>query len=96
MIERDGTSSVEAACFIDAPVTSAQPVVTDVCQLEQDITLGSAHPSDWLRDDGAQRVFRGGIWYCYTRHCRSAFRYRNEPDLREYGLGFRPVFRLKA
>ena len=96
MIERDGTSSVEAACFIDASVCSAQPVVTDVRQLEQDITLGSAHPSDWLRDDGSRRGHRGGSWDSSARFCRSAYRGRDVPGDRFRNLGFRPAFRLKA
>ena len=38
---------------------------------------------------GSYRVFRGGSWYDYARHCRSAYRYYNTPSYRNYGLGFR-------
>jgi formylglycine-generating enzyme required for sulfatase activity len=40
---------------------------------------------------GRARVLRGGSWFSYPRHCRSAFRYRNHPDERDYGRGFRVV-----
>lgn len=44
----------------------------------------------WLSsDESSSRIFRGGSWYSDPRHCRSAFRSRNAPDLRSFGLGFR-------
>ena len=38
---------------------------------------------------GGRRVLRGGCWYSHTRYCRSADRYCNFPDLRNYSYGFR-------
>jgi formylglycine-generating enzyme required for sulfatase activity len=38
---------------------------------------------------GSDRVYRGGSWYDYSVHCRSAYRGRNTPDLRGIHLGFR-------
>jgi len=38
---------------------------------------------------GAGRVVRGGSWYVVAWSCRSAFRYRNQPDDRIDFLGFR-------
>jgi uncharacterized caspase-like protein len=34
---------------------------------------------------------RGGAWYNDPRNCRSAFRNRNEPDIRSSSIGFRVV-----
>jgi formylglycine-generating enzyme required for sulfatase activity len=38
---------------------------------------------------GSYRVFRGGSWKYPTRDCRSAIRFRDEPEDRYYDLGFR-------
>ncbi|NCQ86230.1 MAG: formylglycine-generating enzyme family protein [Microcystis aeruginosa W13-18] len=41
------------------------------------------------------RVLRGGSWYLNPRYCRSAYRNRNFPDLRDINtLGFRVVCRF--
>jgi len=39
----------------------------------------------------SHRVFRGGYWFHYARHCRSASRLGYLPDFRYYGVGFRVV-----
>jgi len=44
---------------------------------------------------GSFRVLRGGSWYNYSRHCRSAIRSRNSPGYRSNCLGFRVVLDLK-
>ncbi|WP_294000776.1 formylglycine-generating enzyme family protein [Sphaerotilus sp.] len=41
------------------------------------------------RNEGRQRVLRGGSWFNNGRSCRSAERHANEPDHRDYGIGFR-------
>ena len=38
---------------------------------------------------GVERVVRGGSWDDYGRDCRSAYRLRDEPDNRDYVIGFR-------
>ncbi|MCP4365059.1 MAG: formylglycine-generating enzyme family protein [Planctomycetes bacterium] len=40
-------------------------------------------------DSGRYRVYRGGSWDDFGRHCRSASRSRLEPGFRAYWLGFR-------
>ena len=48
--------------------------------------------SAWInsdRDAGAGRVIRGGSWIGFARICRSAYRYRYDPDRRYSSLGFR-------
>lgn len=40
-------------------------------------------------DGGTRRVFRGGSWNNDAEFCRAAFRFRFEPDDRDYDLGFR-------
>ena len=40
---------------------------------------------------GSYRVLRGGGWFSIARHCRSANRSRNVPDLRSDNIGFRLV-----
>ena len=40
-------------------------------------------------DSGSARVLRGGGWYFIPRHCRSAFRLGDSPDLRNLLIGFR-------
>jgi len=60
--------------------------------------------SDWYGDypsgsvtdpegpsSGSIRVFRGGGWNGFARFCRSAIRYRYEPGVRSFILGFRLV-----
>jgi formylglycine-generating enzyme required for sulfatase activity len=39
--------------------------------------------------EGSSRVHRGGGWYDYAGYCRAAYRYWNEPGLRDHSLGFR-------
>ena len=39
--------------------------------------------------DGSSRVYRGGSWYYYARHCRSSDRFSNIPTIRNYDLGLR-------
>jgi formylglycine-generating enzyme required for sulfatase activity len=50
-------------------------------------------PSDgsaWIDEPrGAIRVLRGGCWRGDARYCRSAYRRRNWPGYRDYGVGFR-------
>jgi formylglycine-generating enzyme required for sulfatase activity len=56
--------------------------------------LGKA-PSDgsaWIKDgDSTRRLLRGGSWCIDPRVCRSANRFRNEPDGRNNNIGFRVV-----
>jgi formylglycine-generating enzyme required for sulfatase activity len=40
---------------------------------------------------GSGRVFRGGGWYFYAGHCRSAFRFYDAPSDRVSAVGFRVV-----
>jgi formylglycine-generating enzyme required for sulfatase activity len=40
---------------------------------------------------GSDRVLRGGCWISSAQHCRSAYRGRLSPGLRNYDLGFRLV-----
>ncbi|HEU5395650.1 MAG TPA: formylglycine-generating enzyme family protein [Verrucomicrobiae bacterium] len=41
--------------------------------------------------DGKERILRGGAFVYGPRHCRCAFRGRNQPDFRNYYIGFRVV-----
>jgi formylglycine-generating enzyme required for sulfatase activity len=41
---------------------------------------------------GSYRVYRGGSWGNFARHCRMAYRYASGPRRRTRGVGFRPVF----
>ena len=45
---------------------------------------------------GKQRVLRGGAFVYGPKHCRSAFRGRNDPDFRNFYIGFRVVRELPA
>ena len=45
-------------------------------------------------ESGSNRVNRGGCWYFVAAFCRSAFRYRFEPSIRDNNLGFRLVLSL--
>ena len=48
--------------------------------------------SAWVSEnEGASRVIRGGSWYFLPRNCRSAYRKSDNPDDRNYGIGFRVV-----
>jgi formylglycine-generating enzyme required for sulfatase activity len=40
-------------------------------------------------DSGQRRVLRGGSWFYYPAHCRSAFRNLNAPDFRCSNIGLR-------
>jgi WD40 repeat protein len=54
-----------------------------------------AYPSGSVTDptgarSGSLRVYRGGSWFSFTRHCRSAYRGRITPKkYRAFNLGFR-------
>jgi formylglycine-generating enzyme required for sulfatase activity len=55
-----------------------------------------AYPNDDQVDpagaaQSALRVLQGGGWYCEPGFCRSACRYKYDPDLRNYFIGFRVV-----
>ena len=43
-------------------------------------------------ESNAPRVLRGGSWSFTHRYCRAALRGGVEPDLRNYGVGFRVCF----
>jgi len=45
--------------------------------------------SVWPGGDASLRVVRGGSWSNYPRVCRSANRYRYQPSIRYFNLGFR-------
>lgn len=60
--------------------------------------------SDWYGDysksaqtnpkgiaSGSCSVIRGGSWYCFAQHCRSAYRSCYSPGIVNYGIGFRVV-----
>jgi formylglycine-generating enzyme required for sulfatase activity len=48
--------------------------------------------SAWLTDNNeAFRIGRGGSWFSSPRTCRSACRYHNVPDIRDFNIGFRVV-----
>lgn len=40
-------------------------------------------------ESGGDRVLRGGSWFRYGRHCRSAFRFNGVPSYRSNNFGFR-------
>ena len=51
-------------------------------------------PSDgtvWEDGNSSDRVSRGGSWYCNTEFCRSAGRFRREPESRFGNLGLSPL-----
>lgn len=41
------------------------------------------------KEEGRQRVLRGGGWFLNGRNCRSAYRSASEPDERDDAIGFR-------
>jgi formylglycine-generating enzyme required for sulfatase activity len=47
--------------------------------------------SSWNENDSQStlRILRGGSWCYYPKNCRSAVRFRNSADFRNYYLGFR-------
>jgi len=53
-----------------------------------------ADGSAWLKPsatDEEERLLRGGSWYFYLRNCRSAYRFRSQPDNADGLVGFRVV-----
>jgi formylglycine-generating enzyme required for sulfatase activity len=40
-------------------------------------------------ESGSSHVYRGGCWFIVAEHCRSAFRFKSLPYLRDSYLGFR-------
>ena len=40
---------------------------------------------------GSCCIIRGGSWYCFAQHCRSAYRSCYAPEVKNYGIGFRLV-----
>jgi len=53
-----------------------------------------ADGSSWESTGSSYRVFRGGSWDFASGLCRSAYRSRLDPGLRNYLLGFRPALFL--
>ena len=47
--------------------------------------------SAWLSGTRSNKVIRGGSWLTLPDYCRSAFRYFNIRDFRDYSFGFRVV-----
>ena len=52
-------------------------------------SASSSDPAGATTGDG--RVVRGGSWDFVAQVCRSAYRGTDPPDVRSYGLGFRPA-----
>jgi formylglycine-generating enzyme required for sulfatase activity len=52
----------------------------------------------WVSSDknDENRLLRGGSWYSNPRHCRSAYRDLNHPDIRSSLIGFRVVSSLAS
>ncbi|MDJ1177087.1 SUMF1/EgtB/PvdO family nonheme iron enzyme [Roseofilum capinflatum] len=51
--------------------------------------------SAWTKGGGTTKVIRGGSWlYSFSRDCRCASRYFNNPDDRNYDIGLRVVLPL--
>jgi formylglycine-generating enzyme required for sulfatase activity len=50
-----------------------------------------ANGQAWEAPDRADRVLRGGAWYCLPGLCRSAQRHWNQPDIGGSGIGLRVV-----
>jgi formylglycine-generating enzyme required for sulfatase activity len=46
-------------------------------------------------ENGERRVLRGGSWYFYPEHCRSADRSRHVPGRRTFDIGFRLCFNVE-
>jgi formylglycine-generating enzyme len=46
-------------------------------------------------EKGDQHVLRGGSWLNYPSNCRSANRYGNEPDIRNFNFGLRVCFSVE-
>jgi formylglycine-generating enzyme required for sulfatase activity len=47
-----------------------------------------------LTGDCRQRVMRGGSWYYFSKNSRSAWRSKNNTNVKSYGIGFRVVREL--
>jgi len=47
--------------------------------------------SSWESSGSSYRVFRGGCWSYFSGSCRSANRFRVDPGMRDFILGFRPA-----
>ena len=68
------------------------------CQDLRDENYYSKSPTENPQgpDHGVARLLRGGSWYDFPMYCRSAIRYRLDPDDRGNTIGFRvvvPAFR---
>ena len=50
--------------------------------------------NSWYDKDEDSRVVRGGSWINFNRHARCAYRYYDDPDFRNYFIGFRVVVSL--
>lgn len=50
--------------------------------------------STWTKGDCNRSAMRGGSWYDIPDYTRSADRYRNDKENRDYDLGFRPAVTL--
>jgi formylglycine-generating enzyme required for sulfatase activity len=85
MMKRRGT------CPVDAHPAGASPfglldMAGNVWEWSSDLASGSYNGFRL----GPKRIVRGGTWYGYDADdVRSALRFREEPDVEDYGTGFR-------
>jgi formylglycine-generating enzyme required for sulfatase activity len=47
--------------------------------------------SPWLTGNDSRKLLRGGSWFFFPRFCRSAYRFRYQPDGAIFFVGFRVV-----
>jgi formylglycine-generating enzyme required for sulfatase activity len=47
--------------------------------------------SPWLKGTDSRKLLRGGSWFDFPGHCRSAYRGRSQPGLASRHVGFRVV-----